>query len=172
MPLWGPGWIGEQNKPTDSERCDVSIGILASQPAFKGEGPFERTAGARTLARTLAALSGLNTSIAEVIVFVQERDEDMMSVAKRFTERVYGFDRKIGKGNAWLYLATAAKGSHILFLEDDFVCEYYCFCARASDAMNLHNNPKRQSDCCSLHSPTRQTLNERTHPKPCIDVSQ
>ena len=81
-------------------------------------------AGSRTLARTLAALSGLRNSIAEVIVYVQERDEDLMSVAERFTDRVYGFDRRIGKGNAWLYLANAAKCKHVLFLEDDFVREY------------------------------------------------
>ena len=67
-------------------------------------------------------------------MFVQERDEDLMSVAERFTDRVYGFDRRIGKGNAWLYLATAARGNHVLFLEDDFVREY-CLLLRLHHVM-------------------------------------
>lgn len=33
----------------------------------------------------------------EVAVFVQERDEELMAIAREFTPRVYGFDKKIGE---------------------------------------------------------------------------
>ncbi len=38
----------------------------------------------------------------------------------RYTSHVFGFESKIGKGNAWLYLATAANAPYIVFVEEDF----------------------------------------------------
>ena len=43
-----------------------------------------------------------------------------MTIARHFTPHVYGFHRTVGKGNAWLFMASATRSKNILFLEEDF----------------------------------------------------
>lgn len=64
-------------------------------------------------------LSGLIPS-AELLVFVQGLDDDLVDVARDFGAHVVGYGRPIGKGNAWRALALAASRPLVLLLEEDF----------------------------------------------------
>ncbi len=57
---------------------------------------------------------------AELLVFVQGLDDDLVDVAREYDALVLGFGRPIGKGNAWRHLALAASRPLVLLLEEDF----------------------------------------------------
>ena len=73
------------------------------------------------LKRTLKSLrsSGL-VPPAQLLVFVQGLDDDLVDVAREYGALVLGFERPIGKGNAWRHLALAASRPLVLLLEEDF----------------------------------------------------
>ena len=73
------------------------------------------------LKRTLKSLrsSGL-VPPAQLLVFVQGLDDDLVDVAREHSALVLGFERPIGKGNAWRHLAMAASRPLVLLLEEDF----------------------------------------------------
>lgn len=73
------------------------------------------------LRHTLKSLqsSGLIPS-AELLIFVQGLDDDLIDAAREYDSHVLGFGRPIGKGNAWRLLALAASRPLVLLLEEDF----------------------------------------------------
>lgn len=99
-----------QHRPGPSLQT-ISICILA----FPGSN--KRLA----LLHTLKSLksSGL-IPLAELLVFVQGLDDDLVDAAREFDAHVLGFGRPIGKGNAWRLLALAASRPLVLLLEEDF----------------------------------------------------
>ncbi len=89
----------------------ISICILAFP------GPNKHIALNNTL-RSL--LSSRLVPTAELLVFVQALDDDLVDVAREYDAQVLGFGRPIGKGNAWRLLALAASRPLVLLLEEDF----------------------------------------------------